>query len=52
MIMRLKHHVKNDDFAISSDDSVASNDELINEQRAYPTLRDVLSWQNEIEVVL
>ena len=31
--------VKNDDFATSSDDSVASRDELINEQRADPTLK-------------
>jgi len=31
--------VKNDDFATSSDDSVASRDELINEQRADRTLK-------------
>ena len=31
--------VKSDDFATSSDDSVASRDELINEQRADPTLK-------------
>ena len=30
---------KSDDFATSSDDSVASRDELINEQRADPTLK-------------
>ena len=32
-------YVKSDDFAASSDDSVASRDELINEQRADPTLK-------------
>ena len=31
--------VKNDHFATSSDDSVASRDALINEQRADPTLK-------------
>ena len=31
--------VKSDDVATSSDDSVASTDELINEQRADPTLK-------------
>jgi len=31
--------VKSDDFATSSDDGVASRDELINEQRADPTLK-------------
>jgi len=43
--------VKSDDFTTSSDDSVASRDELINEKRVDPTLKGCLSWQNEIEVV-
>jgi len=31
--------VKSDDFTTSSDDSVASRDELINEKRVDPTLK-------------
>jgi len=48
---KTSNDVKSDDFATSSDDSVASRDELMNEQRADPTLKGCFKLA-EIEVVL
>ena len=51
---KMSSDVKCDDFATSSDDSVASRDELINEQRAVPNLNGCfeLAERNRAGIVM